>query len=220
MAHGPARRSSVDVDALALRNPEHTLNIQELLQVCGTATNAFVNLAQSSGLQARRLLLLNENQISKHVVAEVLIDDRWVIVDPSYHAVFRLPNGRMLTREELESPIIFRAVTQAIPNYPLSYTYERTVHIRIARIPLLGHLLRSALNFIWPSWEEAINWTLLVERESFATLVISTLSLFFAVVVRLLLSWYCSRRLGITRVRLRDHVKRARQVLVASSNLS
>src|SRR6201999_2634275 len=84
MVHGPARHTHVDQSGLALRNPEDTLNFQQLLQVCGTATNAFVNIADSSGLQARRLLLLDDNGSSKHVVVEVLIDDRWVVADPSY----------------------------------------------------------------------------------------------------------------------------------------
>ena len=52
MAHGPARRSTADAGVLAQRDPEDTLNIEQLLRVCGTATNAVVNLAQSSGLQA------------------------------------------------------------------------------------------------------------------------------------------------------------------------
>src|SRR5258708_11322265 len=96
MARGPARRYDSDAGDLDLRDPKETLNIEQLLRVCGTATNAFVNLADSSGLHARRLLLLDENsRISKHVVVEVLIDDRWVVVDPSYRTFLRLPNGRL-----------------------------------------------------------------------------------------------------------------------------
>ena len=101
MAHGPARRSSADPGGLAARNPEETLNFQQLLAVCGTATNAFVNLAQSIGLRARRLLLLDQDGLSKHVVVEVLMGDRWVVVDPSYHFIFRLPDGHFPTRAEL-----------------------------------------------------------------------------------------------------------------------
>ncbi len=216
MQHGPARRSTPDTEALESRNPEDTLNYQQLLEVCGTATNAFVNLAQSSGFHARRLLLLDENLRSKHVVVETLIDNRWVIVDPSYHALLRLPSGRPVTREELRNLEVFRAATQAIPNYPSIYTYERTVHIRLARIPLAGGLLRRVLNFVWPSWEEAINWTLLLERESFAVLTMSIFLLCFALVIRLFLSWYCSRRLGIVRVRLRDQLARAGEVLISN----
>jgi hypothetical protein len=214
MAHGPARRSVVDTGDLGMRDPEDTLNIEQLLTVCGTATNAFVNLAQSSGLHARRLLLLDEKRTSKHVVVEVLIDGRWVVVDPSYRSFLRLPDGRLVTRAELQNPDILRAATQAIPNYPQSYSYERTVHVRMRRIPIAGTYLRRILNYIWPSWETTINWTLLVERESFAMLVASSLLLCFAVAMRLLLAWYCFRRLGIRRIRLRDQIKRATQVLV------
>jgi hypothetical protein len=218
MAHGPARRNVADPGGLAARNPEDTLNIQRLLAVCGTATNAFVNLAQSSGLQARRLLLLNENALSKHVVVEVMIGDRWVVVDPSYHFILRTPDGYFPTRAELKDPAMFRAATQSIPNYPVAYTYENTVHVRLARIPWIGRRLRGIFNFIWPPWEEAINWTLLVERESFAMLIASIFLFSFALAARLLLGWYCKCRLGITRERLRDQILRAGHVMARNSH--
>ena len=197
MAHGPERRSDLSSSDLAARNPEETLNSKQFLEVCGTATNAFVNLAQSSGLRARRLLLLDQKRSSKHVVVEVLIGDRWVIVDPSYHFLARLPNGHLVTRMEMIHPAIFRAATQSIPNYPASYTYENTVHVRLSRIPWIGVYLRGIFNFIWPSWEEAINWTLLVERESFAALVTSIFLFSFVLTARLILILYFERKLGI-----------------------
>jgi len=217
MAHGPVRRSSSDPGALATRNPEETLNFQQLLAVCGTATNAFVNLAQSTGLRARRLLLLSQNGLSKHVVVEVLIGDHWAVVDPSHHFIFRLPDGHVPTRAELKDPAVFQAATQSIPNYPAAYTYENTVHVRLARIPWIGRHLRGIFNFIWPPWEEAINWTLLVERESFAMLVASIFLLCFALAVRLLLGWYCKNKLGISRERLRDQILRAGHAMAGSS---
>jgi hypothetical protein len=217
MAHGPVRRSVPDPNDLALRDPEETLNVQQLLDVCGTATNAFVNLAQSSGLRARRLLLVDERGLSKHVVVEVSIDDRWIVVDPSYHAVLRLPDGRSLTRGELQDPAIFRAATQSIPGYPPAYSYDRTVHVRVARIPIVGRYLRRILNFIWPPWEEAINWTLLLERESFALLVAFGLLLCFSLAARLLLGWYSSHKLGIARVRIRDQIVQVGRVLAGNT---
>jgi Transglutaminase-like superfamily len=217
MAHGPVRRSAADPGGLAARDPEDTLNIQQLLEVCGTATNAFVNLAQSNGLHARRLLLLDQDGLSKHVVVEVLIGDRWVVVDPSYHFILRLPDGHFPARAELKDLAIFRAATQSIPNYPAAYTYESTVHVRLRRIPFIGRYLRKAFDFIWPPWEEAINWTLLVERESFAMLVASIFLFCFALAARLLLGWYCWSRLGLPRERLRDQILRVGQNLVGSS---
>lgn len=216
MDHGPVRRDSSDPGGLAGRNPEETLNYHSLLVVCGTATNAFVNLAQSTGLRARRLLLLNQSGTSNHVVAEVLVGDHWVVVDPSYRFILRLPDGRFPNRTELKDPAIFHAATQSIPDYPNSYTYENAVHVRLARIPLIGRYLRGIFNFIWPPWEEAVNWTLLVERESFAMLVASIFLLCFALAVRTLLGWYCRNMLGIDRERLRDQILRAGHAMAGS----
>ena len=217
MQYGPARRSVVDPETLSARDPNDTLNYHQLLKVCGTATNAFVNLAQSSGLHARRLLLLNQNGQSKHVVVEVLVDDRWIVADPAFHALFRLPNGSLVARSELQNPEIFRAATQGIAGYPAIYTYESTAHVRLSRIPLFGRALRRTLTFLWPSWEESINWTLLLERESFAMMTASILLLCFILVGRLLLAWYCSHRLGIVRIRLRDQFFKAGDVLFSSN---
>jgi hypothetical protein len=217
MAHGPVRRSAGDSGGLAARDPEDTLNIQQLLQVCGTATNAFVNLAQSSGMRARRLLLLDQHGLSKHVVTEVLMGDRWVVVDPSFHFIFRLPNGYFPTRTELRDPAIFRSATQSIANYPSDYTYESTVHVRLTRIPWIGQRMREIFNFIWPGWEEALNWTLLLERESFALLVASICFVCFALAARVLLGWYCGSKLGISRERLRDQFLRAGHAMAGNS---
>jgi hypothetical protein len=217
MAHGPARRTEGDTGGLAARNPEETLNVERLLHVCGTATNAFVNLAESSGLHSRRLLLLDSGGQSKHVVVEVLIDNRWIIVDPSYHFTPRLPEGQFVTRAQLMDPAVLRAATQSIPKYPAIYSYESTVHVRLTRIPWVGKHLRRIFNFVWPGWEESINWTLLVERESFAMLVASIFLLCFALAARIFLGWYCRSKLGISRERLRDQILRAGHV-VAGGN--
>ena len=217
MAHGPARRTEGDTGALAARDPEDTLNVQQLLEVCGTATNAFVNLAESSGLRSRRLLLLDSNERSKHVVVEVLINGRWIIVDPSYHFIPRLPDGQFATRAQLMDPAVLWVATQSIPNYPAIYSYESTVHVRLTRIPWIGKHLRGIFNLIWPRWEESINWTLLVERESFAMLVASIFLLCLALAVRIFLGWYCRSRLGISRERLRDQILRAGHAVAGSS---
>ncbi|MGO9639745.1 MAG: hypothetical protein ACLP1Y_00360 [Candidatus Acidiferrales bacterium] len=210
MEHGPARRSEPPSSMLAARDPADTLNYQGLLSVCGTATNAFVNLADSGGLRARRLLLLGDNLQSKHVVAEVLIDGRWAVVDPSYRFIFRDAQGRTLTREQLKDPAVFREATQGIPGYPQEYTYERAVHVRLSRLPLPQRYfhIRRWLTSLWPNWEEAVNWTYVLERESFALLLSSFIVFCFASLIRLLLSWYGSRRLGIRRVRFRDQLHR------------
>jgi hypothetical protein len=164
------------------------------------------------------LLLLDQRGYSKHVVVEVLLGNRWIVVDPAHHFILRLADGRPATRAELRDPAVFRAATAQIPGYPQSYTYESTVHVRLSRIPWIGKRLRGIFSYIWPSWEESINWTLLVERESFAMLVASLFLLCVALAARLLLGWYCGTRLGIARTRFRDQLVRAGQTVAGTSH--
>ena len=89
MAHGPTRLPYGPSAAEPDRDPTDTLNYDALLQVCGTATNAFINLADTGRLSVRRLLLVNSKMMTKHVVAEVLVEGRWIIVDPAYRIVLR-----------------------------------------------------------------------------------------------------------------------------------
>jgi hypothetical protein len=209
MRSGPPRTVAVDPASLANRNPEVTLNYRQLLGVCGTATNAFLNLSRSAGLTARRLLLLSPQHFANHVVAEVLVDGRWIIVDPTFRLILRDAQGHTLTRQELRDPDVFNQATGHIPNYPSFYNYLLVGHVHIARLPIVGFGLRSALQRIYPTWDESLDWTLLLERESFFFFFASALffSLFF--ILRLLLAWYADHRLRVPRFHLLHHIARA-----------
>src|SRR5262249_54302165 len=152
---GPARPMAGDPAALSMRDPETTLNYRQLLAVCGTATNAFLNLARSNGLRARRLLLLGPNGTATHVVAEVLINGRWVIADPVYHVLLRDAHGNLLTRSQLHDAAIFAEATSALPGYNSEYKYERFAHVRMSKLPVEGLRLRRLLDRVFPGWEEA-----------------------------------------------------------------
>ncbi len=138
MRTGPVRAEAARPDDLSPRNPENTLNYRQLLLVCGSATNAFLNLSRSSGLESRRLLLLTADRKTKHVVAEVLVDGRWIVVDPSFRIVMRDVGGRALTRKELQNPATFKEAIGGVLNYPADYSYDRYAHVRLARLPLDG----------------------------------------------------------------------------------
>lgn len=209
MAHGPARRISEPNSSQADRDPTDTLNYDALLRVCGTATNAFINLVDTGHMQVRRLLLVDSRQMTKHVVAEVLVNGRWIIADPSFRVVMRGADGKALTREELADPAIFAAATRNIPGYDPSYTYDHVVHIRLARIHAIGILFRRILDHFVPGWEGSPTMTLLVERESFAALVCSLLLLIFLILLRASLRWYGEKRLGVQSVRIRQQLRRA-----------
>ena len=209
MQSGPSRYLVTDTSELSVRDPETTLNYRQLLSVCGTATNAFLNLARSGGLSVRRLLLLTPERNTKHVVAEVFIDSRWIIVDPAYRAVLRDARGQMLTRGELRNPAVFAEAIKAVPAYPSDYTFDHYAHVRLARLPLDGMGLRRALDWAMPGWDEIIDWSLLLERESFLVLVSSVGAAFLLLLLRVVLAWYADSRLRIPRFHLREHALRA-----------
>jgi hypothetical protein len=206
---GPSRPLAAHPDQLDLRDPENTLNYRQLLAICGTATNAFLNLSRSAGLEARRLLLLTPEHNTKHVVAEVFIDGRWIIVDPTYRAILRDAQGRTLTRKDLQDPAIFAQATGNLPNYLPIYDYKNFAHVRIARLPLGAFGLHSLLRKIYPAWDEDLDWSLLLERESFFFMFVSLASVIFFFLLRLLLAWYADHRLRFPRYHFRRHMLRA-----------
>jgi len=219
MRSGPPRAVAANLDVLSTRDPETTLNYQQLLAVCGTATNAFLNVSRSAGLNVRRLLLLTPARNTKHVVAEVLIGGRWIIVDPTYRVILRDAQGGFLTRRELRNPAVLAQAVSSVPNYPREYTYENFAHVRLARLPLDGLHLRRVLDSIAPRWDEAIDWSLVLERESFFYLVLTAGATILFLLLRAVLAWYADSRLRIPRFHLREHVVRAGAAFITTPEI-
>lgn len=209
MASGPSRRQHGPDPSSPDRDPTDTLNYSSLLRVCGTATNAFINLADSAGIAARRLLLLDSRALTKHVVAEVLMDGRWVVVDPTFHLIMRGSDGGLLTREQLMDPGVLAAATRNVDGYSPAYSFERTTHIRAGRLRWLGVPIRTAMDHLWPGWEDSTAASLLLERDSLATLVFALTLLFMLGLLRVALRWYAERKLGLRPIRVRQQIRRA-----------
>ena len=209
MSVGPPRYETKDTSALSPRDPTDTLNYQQLLRVCGSATNAFLNLSRSAGLESRRLLLLGPDRAAKHVVAEVKLGGRWVIVDATYRVIMRDAQGDLLTRQDLQNPKIFQEAISQIPGYPPLYSYERFAHVRLGALPFQGAHLRQFLDGMWPGWDEYLDWSLLLERRSFSYFFASVSILVFSLLMRFLLAWLADYRLRIPRLRLRTSLGRA-----------
>lgn len=207
MHAGPVREGAPASLNPGDREPEDTLNYARLLRVCGTATNAFINLAEASGLDSRRLLLLGDDFKTKHVVAEARVGGRWVVVDPVYRVMLRDASGRLLTKEELRRPAVFAEATRNIPGYNPIYTYNRVAHIR------WSFPLRRALTSIFPGWEEAVNWTLILERSSLRFTFLAAALFCFSLLARFGLGWHLEKHLHVPRFRLRDQALRVVYVL-------
>lgn len=209
MSTGPARLPAGPAAAVSDRDPSATLNYQALLTVCGTATNAFINIADSSGLTARRLLLLDADHRTKHVVAEVLVEGRWIVVDPTFRFIPRGPDGQLLTRLDLVDPSVFKYATRNLPSYAANFTYDRTAHIRLSKLGPFGIILRKTLNALGHGWEDSATTSLLVERQSFAAAVVSILLFFLLLIARGTIRWAAEAWFGMHPAHFRDQVRRA-----------
>lgn len=165
MGHAPGKRSLDDRDFRLLdpRDPLETLNNRHLLTICGTAVNAFLNLARLAGLQVRPLILLGKNYAATHVVAELRLPQGWIVIDPTFRRVMRDAQGRALSSADLRDSRLLKEATVGLKNYLPVYTYERTTHIHLEKVPFLGGHLRKALNSLYPNWEDLVsplNWIL------------------------------------------------------------
>ncbi|HKW35798.1 MAG TPA: transglutaminase domain-containing protein [Candidatus Acidoferrum sp.] len=209
MREEPSRGIADNPATLPTRDPETTLNYAQLLKVCGTATNAFLNLARASDLQVRRLLLLAPDGTAKHVVAEVLVNQRWVVVDPTYRAIMKDAQGRLLTRKEMQDPVIFNQAVSRLPGYPPEYSYENVVHVRMSKLPFQGLHLQRGFDAVYPGWQEAVDWSLLLERESFSYMVLAAAASLFLLMFRQILGWYADSMLRISRFHFREKLIRA-----------
>ena len=135
--------------------------------------------------------------MTKHVVAEVLIGGRWIVVDPAFRVILRGNDGGFLTRGELANPVVLSAAIKDIPGYRSDYTFDRTAHVRMARLIFVGLPLRGVLDRLFPSWQDSMALSLLLERASLTTVVLATILVFLFGSLRLALRWYGEKHLGV-----------------------
>jgi hypothetical protein len=207
--NGPPRLEADRHVVLSPHDPQDTLNYRQLLAVCGSATNAYLNLARSAGLDSRRLLLLSPNHTANHVVAEIDLGGRWVIVDPAFRTFMKDAKGNLLTRKDLENPVLLQQATAGLLNYLPEYNYQRTAHVRLSALPFHLGIVGPLLENSFPNWDENLEWSLLLERRSFMYLSTSVTCLIFLLLVRLFLGWLADHRLMVPRFHLRTNLIRA-----------
>ena len=219
MRTGPPRLEVQALTDISPRDPQDTLNYRQLLEVCGGATNAFLNLSRSAGLEVRRLLLLAPDRTTKHVVAEVFIDGRWVIADATYRTFLKDRNGRLLTRKELQNPMVFREATSLIPNYRPEYSYEQLANVRTAAIPYAGAVGKFLLDRVFPNWDKHSDWSLLLERRSFLYFFLSINALVALLLARIAIAWLADQHFQVPRFHLRANLSRASSVFFTTPEI-
>jgi hypothetical protein len=181
----------------ASRDPVVVLRHSRLLRTCGTSVNAFVNLAKAAGLKSRRLLLLDSSGNTMHVVAELYIDGRWVVVDPVYRIFFRDSSGNLLNAEQLRDPKIFQDAVGRISGYRPWYNFDRSSHVRLEYVPVIGRALRRLLHAAFSQWDDAGDWGYLPEHPALVLVLESLVLLLITMSMSVALRRYRRNKLGI-----------------------
>ena len=166
---------------------------------CGSYTNTFVKLATAAGMRSRRLLLLDSVGATKHVLAEVWLDNRWVVTDPTTGAFFIAQHGRLLTKEDLRDAATFRNAIGRIPGYEADDDFSHATHIRLERVPFFGHQLRRALDQLHPGWDDAADWGYLPDHPPLWPILASMVLFPFGTAARILLDRYERKTLRLVR---------------------
>jgi hypothetical protein len=170
---------------------------------------AFLNLSRSAGLPTRRLLLLTPGRSTKHVAAEVLLDGRWIIVDPTYRVMLRDAQGNFLTRKDLQNPETFREATSQIPKYVPEYNYDSYAHVRLSAVPVHGFHIPETIDRFFPGWDEYLDWSLLLERRSFLLFFLSVNALLCLLILQVVFGFLADHHFQVNRFRLRNKLSRA-----------
>jgi hypothetical protein len=176
------------------------------------------NLADSGGLRARRLLLLGANQRAKHADAEVLLNGRWIVVDPAFRVILHGADGKTLTRDQLTTPAVLAAATRNIRKYDSTYTFESTAHVRMDRVKFMGVPLGRMLHFLLLGWGGSTTISLILERESLAAMIAAIMIALFLVLVRILLRWHGEKHMGIHSVRISQRLRLAYRAFLSASS--
>jgi len=156
---------------------------------------------------------------AKHVVAEVSIDGRWVVADPTFRTFLKDSQGRLLTSKDLQNPEIFREATRSIPNYLPAYSYESLASVRTAAIPYVGTAVRHLLDGAVPAWDDSLDWSLLFERRSFKYFFLAVDALIALLLARIVIAWLADHRFRVPRFRLRANLSRATAVFFTTPGI-
>lgn len=80
---------------------------------CDQTAHVFATLATYAGYDSRLWFLINDEGVSPHAVAEVLIEGHWVVVDPWQGVVWKSTDGRLAT------------IADATPELLATWGYDR-----------------------------------------------------------------------------------------------
>lgn len=114
---------------------------------CGNAAQLLAELLIHAGIEVRMAQMECGTQQSCHVVVEANLGYGDVILDPLFNLVFRRPDGRLASAEEIGTNWEFYS-KQVPQGYDMNMRYERMTYTNWNKIPFVLPFVKSGLDLI------------------------------------------------------------------------
>ena len=109
---------------------------------CTGYSHVLAKCLMTAGLKVRKVGLGQGAEKAKHHVLEVLLDNRWGILDASYNLSFRGDDGHLVGAKELHAD--WPSYRRQLPDtYPPHFDYSHYYYTNWERVPLLGSVVLS-----------------------------------------------------------------------------
>ena len=138
-------RDKVEWQIVNVEGAKKVLGRKPMQAECADKNNVFVALARASGIPARYVLVTGFLKVKKkevdaeipHVAAEVFINGKWILSDPSYgkntksiieESKFGEPTWKKASQiapvPELPAPMFPDGINQALKQHPIALKYK------------------------------------------------------------------------------------------------
>ncbi len=121
--------------------------------ICGSYTAVFTRLAQAAGYSVRIAQMRCGATKGCHMLNEVLLDGRWVVMDAYYNLVLTNPDGLPATFADI-SGRFGRYESQLPPEYDRNFDFSGVTRTNWEKYPLVLPAIRRVA--VWLSSEEAV----------------------------------------------------------------
>lgn len=113
---------------------------------CGSYSMILSRLLEAQGIDYRIAQMKVGNDYGAHILVEAKLDNRWVVLDPSYNLFFTTPDGKMASYTEVAEDWAFYQ-KQVPEHYNLKYKYEGVRYTNWNKIPVVLPFLKQVLSF-------------------------------------------------------------------------
>jgi hypothetical protein len=137
------------VDGRAVEAPEADEVREDIEpnQACGAYAGTLARLLRVHGYDVRIAQMLDapgDAGEALHILVEVEIDGRWVVLDPSYGLAFRRPDGALASFADVQADWPSYAA-QVPPGYDPRYRYAGVRYTNWGKVPVLLPAFREVL---------------------------------------------------------------------------